>query len=76
DYIYAVVEAQYDAGGFYRSTDRGESWRKVNDWTSRGNYYQELICDPVDPERVFAMDTYTRITTDGGETIDRFPNPN
>ncbi|MGK7311288.1 MAG: WD40/YVTN/BNR-like repeat-containing protein [Candidatus Longimicrobiales bacterium M2_2A_002] len=76
DYIYAVVEAQYDAGGFYRSTDRGESWRKVNDWTSRGNYYQELICDPVDPMRVFAMDTWTRITTDGGETIDRFPNPN
>ncbi|MFW5946878.1 MAG: VPS10 domain-containing protein [Gemmatimonadota bacterium] len=76
DYVYAVLEAQYDAGGFYRSTDRGASWRKVNDWTSRGNYYQELICDPVDRDRVFAMDTYTRITTDGGETIDRFPNPN
>lgn len=75
DYVYAVVEAQYDAGGFYRSVDRGESWRKVNDWTSRGNYYQELICDPVDPERVFAMDTYTRITTDGGRTLNRFPNP-
>ncbi|MFO7893118.1 MAG: hypothetical protein R6U63_05255 [Longimicrobiales bacterium] len=74
DYVYAVVEA--DNGGFYRSTDRGASWRKVDDWTSRGNYYQELICDPVDPERVFAMDTYTRITVDGGETIERFPNPN
>lgn len=76
DFIYAVVEAQYDAGGFYRSTDRGESWRKVNSWTSRGNYYQELICDPVDPERVFAMDVYTRVTTDGGSTLGRFPNPN
>ena len=75
DLVYAVVEAQYEAGGFYRSTDRGESWRRVNDWTSRGNYYQELICDPVDPERVFAMDTYTRITTDGGRTLSRFPNP-
>ncbi len=76
DFIYAVVEAQHDAGGFYRSTDRGESWRKVNSWTSRGNYYQELICDPVDPDRVFAMDTYTRVTTDGGATLNRFPNPN
>jgi photosystem II stability/assembly factor-like uncharacterized protein len=76
DYVYAVVEAKGDAGGFFRSTDRGASWRKVNSWTSRGNYYQELICDPADRDRVFAMDTYTRITTDGGNTINRFPNPN
>ncbi|MFO8175787.1 MAG: hypothetical protein R6T96_16000, partial [Longimicrobiales bacterium] len=75
DYVYAVVEAQYDAGGFYRSTDRGQSWRKVNDYTSRGNYYQELICDPVDPERVFSMDTYSQVTTDGGSTFSRFPLP-
>jgi len=75
DYIYAVVEAQYDAGGFYRSTDRGESWRKVNDYTSRGNYYQELTCDPLDPERVFSVDTYTQVTTDGGATFNRFPLP-
>lgn len=75
DYVYAVVEAK-NGEGFYRSTDRGASWRRVNDWSSRGNYYQELICDPVDPERVFAMDTYTRITTDGGSTLNRFPNPN
>jgi photosystem II stability/assembly factor-like uncharacterized protein len=76
DLVYAVVEAQGDDGGFFRSTDRGESWRKMDDWTSRGNYYQELICDPVDPDRVFAMDTYTRVTTDGGRTISRLPNPN
>ena len=76
DIVYGVVEAQGDDGGFFRSTDRGESWRKVNDWTSRGNYYQELICDPVDPDRVFAMDTYTRVTTDGGRTLERLPNPN
>ncbi|NIU19033.1 MAG: glycosyl hydrolase, partial [Actinobacteria bacterium] len=75
DHVYAVVETGDDDGGFYRSTDRGASWRKMNDWTSRGNYYQELICDPVDPDRVFAMDTYTRVTTDGGRTLERLPNP-
>ncbi len=76
DNVYAVVEAAGDAGGFFRSTDRGASWSKVNDWTSRGNYYQELICDPVDAERVFAMDTYTRVTTDGGRTFERLSNSN
>jgi photosystem II stability/assembly factor-like uncharacterized protein len=75
DYVYAVVEAPGSGQGFYRSTDRGESWARVNPWSSRGNYYQELICDPVDPERVFAMDVYTRVTTDGGRTLERLPNP-
>ncbi len=28
DYLYLIVEAAEDNGGFYRSTNRGESWKK------------------------------------------------
>ena len=64
--MYAIVEAQGNRGGFYRSTNRGASWERRNSYTARGNYYQELVCDPRDPERVYSMDTFLQVTDDGG----------
>jgi len=45
--MYAIVEAQGNSGGFYRSTNMGESWERKNSYTARGNYYQGQPC-PVD----------------------------
>lgn len=69
DYVYAIVEAQEDKGGFFRSTDRGASWEKRSSYTTSGNYYQELICDPKDKNKVFVMDTWLHHTEDGGKTV-------
>ncbi|WP_420316992.1 WD40/YVTN/BNR-like repeat-containing protein [Ekhidna sp.] len=69
DVIYAVVEAQEDKGGFYRSTDLGESWEKRSDYSSSGNYYQEVIADPVDVDRVYVMNTFAGVSYDGGTTF-------
>jgi len=69
DYMYAIVEAQREKGGFYRSLNGGVSWEKRNSYFSSGNYYQELICDPKDPNRVYNMDTYLQVTDDGGKTF-------
>ncbi|HRT68586.1 MAG TPA: glycosyl hydrolase, partial [Bacteroidota bacterium] len=56
--------------GIYLSTDRGESWEKRNSWISGSpQYYQEIICDPINPEKAYFMDTYTKYTTDGGKTL-------
>jgi len=68
DYLYAIVEAQSGKGGFYRSTNRGASWERRGSYTSRGNYYQELFCDPKDINRVYSMDVYLQVTDDGGRT--------
>jgi photosystem II stability/assembly factor-like uncharacterized protein len=65
--IYAVVEGP--GGGFYLSTDRGESWQKMSNTSTSGNYYQELIADPVDENRVYLMNTFAQVTTDGGKTF-------
>jgi photosystem II stability/assembly factor-like uncharacterized protein len=72
DVVYAVIEAQRDAGGFFRSTDRGESWEKMSDYVSGSpQYYNEIFADPVDVDRVYAMDTFMHITLDGGKTFKR-----
>jgi len=67
--IYAVVEAQEDKGGFYKSTDLGESWVRQSDYTTSGLYYQEVIADPVDVDLVYLMNTYSAVTEDGGKTF-------
>lgn len=72
DYIYAIVEAQGDKGGFYRSTNRGASWERKSDYSSSGNYYQEIFCDPKDVDRVYSMDTFLRVTDDGGKNFRNF----
>lgn len=68
DVVFAIVEAAPGRGGFFRSTDRGSSWEKRSSYHSSGNYYQEILCDPVDIDRVYSMDTFLQVTDDGGET--------
>ncbi len=67
--IYAIVEAQSGKGGFYRSTNRGASWQKMSSHSTSGNYYQEIVADPVDVDRVYSLNTFTMVTTDGGKTF-------
>ncbi len=67
--IYAVVEAKSGQGGFFKSTNRGASWQKMSSTSSSGNYYQEIVADPVDENRVYLLNTFTQVTTDGGKTF-------
>ncbi|MCA6362933.1 MAG: glycosyl hydrolase [Bacteroidetes bacterium] len=68
DMVYAIVEAR-DGKGVYRSTDRGASWEKRGGYSTSGNYYQEIVCDPVNPDRVYAMDVWIQVSNDGGKTF-------
>ncbi|MEW6758968.1 MAG: glycosyl hydrolase, partial [Acidobacteriota bacterium] len=70
DVVYAIVEATLEEGGFFRSKDRGETWEKRSDiQTSSGQYYNEIVADPKDPDRVYLMDTWMKVTEDGGKTF-------
>ncbi len=71
DVLYAIIEAANDAGGFFRSTNRGESWVKMSDHTSSGQYYNEIFCDPVQFDKIYSVETYSHVTTDGGKTWSR-----
>jgi photosystem II stability/assembly factor-like uncharacterized protein len=67
--IYAIIEANDKYKGVYRSTDFGESWEKRSDHsTSSPQYYNELYVDPKNPELVYAVDTFTHVSEDGGKS--------
>ncbi|MCG8699587.1 MAG: hypothetical protein MI922_16145, partial [Bacteroidales bacterium] len=74
DVMYLIIEGQNDAnnkntGGFFRSTDRGESWSKMSSHSSSGQYYNEIYCDPQDVDKVYSVETFTHVTEDGGKTF-------
>ncbi len=70
DVIYAIVEAQRDEGGVFRSTDRGESWTQRGDYMSSSpQYYNTLVADPHDVDTVYSLDTFLKISKDGGATF-------
>jgi photosystem II stability/assembly factor-like uncharacterized protein len=68
DIIYTIIEAAGDAGGFFRSTDCGESWTKMSDHYAQGQYFNEIYCDPRNQDKVYSMETVSQFTTDGGKT--------
>jgi photosystem II stability/assembly factor-like uncharacterized protein len=74
DLLYAIVEAAGDSGGFFRSTDAGGSWEKRSDYVSASpQYYQEIVPDPQDPDRVYSLDTWLHVTENGGKSFSRVP---
>lgn len=67
DVLYAVIEAGEGKGGTYKSTDRGASWEKQSSYFSSGNYYNKIFCDPKDVNKIFVINTYLGVSTDGGK---------
>jgi photosystem II stability/assembly factor-like uncharacterized protein len=68
DVVYAIIEAAGDAGGFFRSADRGESWSKMSPHFAQGQYFNEICCDPRDVNKVYSLETVSQLTLDGGKT--------
>ncbi len=68
DYVYVMFEASNGKGGFYRSTNAGGSFEKMSDYFSSGQYFSEIYPDPINPDKVTSVDTYSRYTLDGGKT--------
>lgn len=75
DIIYATIEGLDNKGGFYCSTNRGASWERRNPWFSgSAQYYTEIFADPLNQDLLYVMDTYTRVSRDGGRTFNRLSN--
>ncbi|NNE29399.1 MAG: glycosyl hydrolase [Saprospiraceae bacterium] len=67
--IYAMVEAADGKGGTFWTRNRGASWEKRGKETTSGNYYQEIIPDPHDPMTLYSMNTWMKVSKDGGKSF-------
>ena len=70
DVVYATIELANRKGGFWRSSDGGESWEKQSDYLSGGtgpHYYQEIFASPHKFDRVYQMDVVLHVTENGGK---------
>jgi len=75
DHVFAIIEAQGDEGGFFKSKNRGASWKKTNDYkTVSAQYYNEIFCDPKDVNKIYSLDTRTKVSIDGGITFNNLGN--
>ena len=68
DIVYVMFQASNGKGGFFRSTNRGASFKKMSGYFSSAQYFSELYPDPVDPNKVYSVDVVGKVTLDGGKT--------
>ncbi len=72
--MYARVEARRN-GGFYRSDDAGENWKRVSNEqrvVGRGGDTSAIRVDPRNPDVVYVANTSTYRSTNGGESFTAF----
>jgi photosystem II stability/assembly factor-like uncharacterized protein len=70
DVLFAVVDAnEEEERGTYRSADAGASWTRISDYvTTYKFYFQRLVCDTENIDRVYGLDIFNQVSIDGGKT--------
>ncbi len=76
--VWAILEAEEEQSGVYRSDDGGASWQVVSQMANllqRPWYYHHIVADPRDRGTVYVLNTQVWKSTDGGETYTQIPTP-
>ena len=68
DVLYIIMEAAGESSGFYRTINRGASWEKMSSYASSGQYFNEIVCDPKIVDKVYSLETVSKVTLDAGKT--------
>lgn len=69
--IYATIEAGERRGGIFRSTDRGGSWERRNEFDTTAMYYAQIFADPKEVDRIYVMSVFVMVSDDAGRTLRR-----
>lgn len=71
--LYMMTETQ-EEGSLFRSDDRGDTWRMVNDERNlnfRPFYYSDIHVDPSNPDHLYSLSGRLFKSTDGGKNFER-----
>ena len=73
--IYAIIEGDKKEQGTYLSKDFGQTFKKQSGHVaSSPQYYNELVVDPKNADRVYSLSTFTTVSEDAGKTWKRLSN--
>jgi len=78
DRIYAIIEAEPEKGGLWRSDDAGETWALINGHRvlhTRAWYYNHIAADPVDENTVYVLNVPLMKSVDGGKNWEKMTTP-
>src|SRR5579871_5397798 len=67
--VYAAIEAADGKGGIFRSSDKGATWERRNEFDVGAMYYARVVPDPKNVDRIFVMNVELRESLDGGKTL-------
>ena len=70
--VWAIIEADGDKGGLYRSDDGGDTWEQVNEervLRARSWYYMHIFADPNDANTVYILNAPLMKSIDGGKSF-------
>jgi len=74
--VYATIEAADGKGGIFRSSDKGATWERRNEFDQGAMYYAQIIADPKNADRIFVMNVSLRESLDGGKTLHKVEEVN
>lgn len=60
----------FETGGVFKSSDRGETWTRLNSLTERPFYYSIVAVDPQDDQSIYCVGTTLWGSFDGGKKFD------
>ncbi|HTU46746.1 MAG TPA: hypothetical protein VMF91_16890 [Bryobacteraceae bacterium] len=74
--VWAQIEAE--EGGLFRSDDGGKTWTRINQdrkLRQRAWYFNRILADPKNPDRIYAMNVAFFRSDDGGKTFNPVRTP-
>src|SRR5262249_28288997 len=58
-------------GGIFRSDNRGQTWKKLNNLCPRAFYFGKIRVHPRDAQRVYVLGASLHVSADGGQTFSK-----